>query len=276
MSVSKKTILKLAIPLLISFSLLITKGVSADGTCPATHPYSYDSVNSPNPTCVFHGLALVVNHYCCQYPTNTYSCSWNPFNNPPCQPIANCSTNYYAGTGCTNINDRDLCRDAGPFNCTYSPETCTGVKSGETGECKFITCGLFATQDGVNPPDPVCSSFGYKCCFPIRFPTPIPRPPLDPSCGSGGIDTAIGCIPVRNTNDFIGFMIRLSIGMGGGIALVLIAVSGFMITTSGGDREKLQAGKELLTSALIGLGMIIFSVFILDLIGVRILRIPGL
>jgi hypothetical protein len=64
--------------------------------------------------------------------------------------------------------------------------------------------------------------------------------------------------------------------MGGGIALVLIAVSGFMITTSGGDREKLQAGKELLTSALIGLGMIIFSVFILDLIGVRILRIPGL
>jgi hypothetical protein len=46
--------------------------------------------------------------------------------------------------------------------------------------------------------------------------------------------------------------------------------------TSGGDPRKAKAAKELLTSAIAGLLMIIFSVYILDLIGIRILNIPGL
>jgi len=49
-----------------------------------------------------------------------------------------------------------------------------------------------------------------------------------------------------------------------------------MIITAAGDKRKLQGGKELLTAAVSGLFLIIFSVFILDLIGIRILRIPGL
>lgn len=99
--------------------------------------------------------------------------------------------------------------------------------------------------------------------------------PLGQPAGSG-IDTAVGCIPVGDMNGFLGFILKWAIGVGGGIAFLLIAYASFMIMTSSGVPDRIKAGQELLTSALAGLIMLIFSVFILQLIGVRILNIPGL
>jgi hypothetical protein len=92
-------------------------------------------------------------------------------------------------------------------------------------------------------------------------------------CGDESINTAIGCIPVGNTNAFIGFILGWAIGIGGGIAFLLILYAGFMIMTSSGNPERLKAGQELMTSAIAGIIMLIFSVFILRLIGVNILGI---
>ncbi len=89
--------------------------------------------------------------------------------------------------------------------------------------------------------------------------------------GGTGIKTAIGCIPVENTQSFAGWILRWAIGIAGGVAFILIIVSGFMITTSSGDPKRLQAGRELLTSAIAGLLLVIFATFILRLIGVDIL-----
>ncbi|MEK7498071.1 MAG: pilin [Patescibacteria group bacterium] len=99
-----------------------------------------------------------------------------------------------------------------------------------------------------------------------------------PTCSDGrdGFDTAIGCVPFGGSNDstsIIGFIIRWSIGVGGGIAFLLILYAGFQIMTSSGDPNKLKAGQELLTAAISGLIMLIFSVFILRVIGVDILKI---
>ena len=98
----------------------------------------------------------------------------------------------------------------------------------------------------------------------------------DPTCeanGQTGINTAIGCIPITDSNAFIGFILRWAIGVGGGIAFLFIVYSAFMIMTSQGNPERLKAGQELLTSAIAGLIMLIFSVFILNIIGVNILGI---
>lgn len=95
-------------------------------------------------------------------------------------------------------------------------------------------------------------------------------------CSDGeSINTAIGCIPVGNTNAFIGFILRWAIGVGGGIAFLLILYAGFMIMTSSGNPDRLKAGQELMTSAIAGIIMLIFSVFVLRVIGVDILKLPG-
>lgn len=97
------------------------------------------------------------------------------------------------------------------------------------------------------------------------------------SGGSGsGISTAIGCIPVLNNDNgtaFMAFILRWAVGVGGGIAFLLILYAGFMLMTSTGNPERIKAGQELLTSAISGLILLIFSVFILKFIGIDILNL---
>lgn len=94
----------------------------------------------------------------------------------------------------------------------------------------------------------------------------------DPTCNGGlGINSAIGCIPVSDTNSFMGWILGWAVGVGGGIAFLLIVYASFMVMTSQGDPTRLKAGQELLTSAISGLILLIFSVFILKFIGVDIL-----
>lgn len=91
---------------------------------------------------------------------------------------------------------------------------------------------------------------------------------------TNGINTAIGCIPVLNSDNgtaFAGFILKWGIGVGSGIAFLLIVYGGFMVMTSQGDPNRLKAGQELLTSAISGIILLIFSIFILKFIGIDIL-----
>jgi hypothetical protein len=117
------------------------------------------------------------------------------------------------------------------------------------------------------------------CCLNVVLTPPggTERPTLNPLCdGQEGIKTALGCIPVGDQNTFLAFVLRWALGIAGGVAFVLIVYGGFLYMTSGGDKQKVTAAKELLTAAISGLLLIIFSVFLLDLLGIRLLQIPGL
>ncbi|GEM_PF-1559641 len=92
--------------------------------------------------------------------------------------------------------------------------------------------------------------------------------------GKQGILTALGCIVVEGT-DFVTTLLNFGIGIAGGIAFLLIIFGGFQILTSAGNPERLNEGKELISSAITGLLMIVFSVFLLRIIGVDILGIPS-
>ena len=91
-----------------------------------------------------------------------------------------------------------------------------------------------------------------------------------------GINTALGCIKLGTGNQLVATILKISLGVGGGIALALILYGVFIITTSAGMPDKLKAGKEIITSAIVGLIFIILSVFLVNLIGINILGIPGL
>lgn len=96
----------------------------------------------------------------------------------------------------------------------------------------------------------------------------------DVPCAGGVCKTAIGDIstdPVSFVKSVFGILLSLS----GGIALVLIIISGYSYMTSEGNPEKVQGAKETLTSAIVGLLFIIFSLVILQIIGVDVLQLPG-
>lgn len=117
--------------------------------------------------------------------------------------------------------------------------------------------------------------------FFLSIPTIVLAQARDPrdECGgpdSGQIDTAIGCIPVENTTQFTGFILRWGIGIGGGVALVLIAYSGIQMATAAGNPQKVEGAKSLFNAALTGLLFMIFSTVALRFVGIDILGITGL
>lgn len=91
---------------------------------------------------------------------------------------------------------------------------------------------------------------------------------------NGGAWTAIGCIE-SDPKLFVGRILGFAIGVAGGIAFLMILFGGFQILTSSGDPEHMNAGRELIAAAITGLLFIVFSLFILRVIGVSILGLPG-
>lgn len=111
---------------------------------------------------------------------------------------------------------------------------------------------------------------------PFPTATSAPAPPCVEWRGTKclAVGTAIGEIstdPVGFVKSLFGIILSLS----GGVALLLIILSGYKLMLSQGNPEKAQEAKETLTAAIVGLLFIIFSLVILQVIGVDILRIPG-
>ncbi len=88
------------------------------------------------------------------------------------------------------------------------------------------------------------------------------------------VSTAIGGLSTDPAG-FIKSVFSLLLGLSGGIAVILIIISGYRLMTSQGNPEQVQGAREMLTSAIVGLLFIIFSFVILQIIGVNILKIPG-
>ena len=222
-------------------------------TCGYSDPFACNTVVENNcnsgfsPVC--QGCSAVPNCACEPSPPdcgdeNEFCCPGNTCNGP-----LECINLGYGpgdpGGGYRCLRPCDSAADCDVY------EVCSGISGG-------------CTADPSNPPPPevkvavFCDSSG--------------EPTTD---NTGELYTAIGCIPFNTGNNFIRFILRWGIGIAGGIAFILIIVAAFQIITSQGDPKRLQAGRELLTSAIAGLVLLIFSVLILRLIGVNLLGIPG-
>lgn len=115
-----------------------------------------------------------------------------------------------------------------------------------------------------DPPD-------YKLCDQVM------GPQAKESCIScidqNGIWTAVGCIPTDSV-PMLQTLIRIGLLIAGGFTLLIILAGAFMLSISQGDPKKTSEAKEMITSAIIGLIFIIFSVAVLEFIGAQILQIP--
>lgn len=113
-------------------------------------------------------------------------------------------------------------------------------------------------------------------------------PPVDPGTPASGagdtcansdpakptIKTAIGCVPTDPV-ELVNAILKFALAAGGGIALLLMIWGAVRIITSSGNAEALKNGQDQFRSAVIGLLFIIFTVTLLEIIGVNILNIPG-
>jgi len=86
--------------------------------------------------------------------------------------------------------------------------------------------------------------------------------------------TILGCIP-NSPGGFIQIVLQTAVKMIGGIAFLAFLYGGFLLLTSSGEVQKITQGKTILMSAIVGLLMVVFAVFLLRLIGLEILKIPG-
>ena len=98
---------------------------------------------------------------------------------------------------------------------------------------------------------------------------------LDAKGNQTKIFTAVGCVNVSGES-LAADLIRLLLGVSGGVALLSIMTAAFKFTISKGDSNQIKSAKELVTAAVSGLLFLIFSVIILEFVGVQILHIPGL
>lgn len=181
-------------------------------------------------------------------------------------------------------------------NSCSSDSIATCTRSGTSIGNLSIGCDCIVSQPGNNCVTSGVPPLGKTCCagyFPesrsgaclpngtnpygLGQPTPIPQgSPDDIRCGSNGINTAIGCLPVLgSTNEFLSSLLSWAVAVGSGIAFLLMLYAGFMIMTAQGNPERIKAGQELLTSAVAGLILLIFSIFILRFIGVDILGLDA-
>lgn len=96
-----------------------------------------------------------------------------------------------------------------------------------------------------------------------------------PSCPDpSDLNTALGCIPT-SPQALAAWVLQKAIFMGSGIAFLLSLFGGISIILAGGDPEKINQGKQIITSAISGLLFILFSILLLRLIGYDILALPG-
>lgn len=93
-------------------------------------------------------------------------------------------------------------------------------------------------------------------------------------CPSNTCTTAIGNIDTSSSG-FIESIMRFVLSIAGGIALLLIIISGYRLIVSQGNPEHIKNAKDQLTAAIIGLLFVIFSLVILQVIGLNILGLPG-
>lgn len=142
--------------------------------------------------------------------------------------------------------------------------------SGEGGQVDVATGAIPAfCMEKPNDPKCVCIQKPNDSKCAIAKPESCGKNANDP-----GIKTAIGCIhtnPSELTKDLMTFII----GIGGGLAFLMMLFGAFQMLTSAGNPETLAAGRSRLTSAVIGLLFVIFAVLLMQIIGFDILKIPG-
>jgi len=97
--------------------------------------------------------------------------------------------------------------------------------------------------------------------------------PGENPCPGGVCNTAIGTFS-SDPLQFVGKVLSIAVGLAGGIAFILMVIGAIRVLTSAGNPQSVNAGRDMIVAALAGLLFLIFSVLILQFIGIHIVSLP--
>lgn len=176
--------------------------------------------------------------------------------------------------------------NACPANCTFSgTETapaCVKASNAPSGTTCTVITQYCNEKTQVCDPGHVYGCMGGGSGSPggggiIGGPNWVsPTPVCKPNLGGNGntCETAIGNVQTSAAG-FVNSIMSLILSLVGGIAVILIIISGYRLMVSQGNPENLKSAKDQLTAAIIGLLFVIFALVFLSVIGVNILGLPG-
>ncbi len=171
--------------------------------------------------------------------------------NPGGQSPTCCSVNSSDKNFCSNVQSKitqGSCNPV-PSNTEACPENCPAIDL-------RTTCGgndVWVCAGTSSIPPYLCAPNGTQ--------------------KAEGVNTAIGCVPITKIEDTTSFLLVRGAQLAGGISFLFMLGGAFQLITSHGDPEKLISGKNMITSAIGGLVLLIFCVFLLKLIGIDILGV---
>lgn len=161
-------------------------------------------------------------------------------------------------------------------SCGLNPFTYSAEVHDRQGVGRIRGIAQFTVQGDTSAgPGTPCGGF---IPAPISLPYNTPATSGGSQCivdGSPGFNTAIGCIPT-NPDKLVKAVLTFVIGVSGGLAFLLMLLGAFEMLTSAGNPETLNAGRDRFVQAIIGLLFIVFSVLLLQIIGVDILGLREL
>ena len=153
----------------------------------------------------------------------------------------------------------------GAGSCKAIGQPCEDIPSGPTSccgqpanKCVAGTCQIAPTSA------PIPTTAPFKLCETLTGTEKSNCEACFKETGEG-IYTAIGCIPLTPsafTKNIISVLISIAIGM----AFVMLVYGAFLCITSRGNTQQTAACQQTITSAIVGLLMIIFSLVIVRLL----------
>lgn len=89
----------------------------------------------------------------------------------------------------------------------------------------------------------------------------------------GSVWTSLGCIKAADPYAFVGQIITWAVILGAGLATAIIGFQGLQIVMAGDDPKKVKASQEAITAAISGLLLIVFSIMLMNILGIKILNL---
>lgn len=219
---------------------------------------------------------------------------------PPTNSTLDCTADPRTGTGgviasCPDGWKQGYQKDPNSNACQCWPDNLPKPSPTEEDANKCPVCSdeypNYSREDGACHKDADSSSdkeqpVEYQTCLPqacstgkgCGFQAKNAPPPLCITFDTHGecqqVATAVGDLHIE-ISEFTKTIFSLLLSISGAIILFIVLRSGYILMISQGNAEKVKEAQDRLTSAAVGLLFLIFSLVVLEVIGVDILHIPG-